>query len=241
MKVFLSLVALVAVCYAPARPLAQDASRARRAAPQARERGDVLKLIAKLKDKNQQVANEAAGALAELGEEAAPHLEHVLSSEKGAPVLVLAALALGEIKPEHPSVVETLVRVARGRNTFDSEETLTARRTAGMLLARTPAGIRALPALLKDDDNFVRRSAAFALDDPTEVIDNLTPAQLEAVGEVLPALVAALDDADEVVRGMSCEVLGQIVRSETGTLGTKAEKLLKERNKSRGDCLCECE
>jgi hypothetical protein len=138
-------------------------------------------------------------------------------------------------------VVETLVRVARGRGVFDSEETLMARRTAGMFLAHTPAGIRALPALLKDDDNFVRRSAAFALDDPTEVMDSLGAARLEAVGDVLPALVSALDDGDEVVRGMSCEVLGQIVRSQVEPLSSKAERLLKEKGKSRGECLCECE
>ena len=242
MKVVLSLVALLAACLAPARPLAQSPAAARPAAPQAQTRGAAIEeLIAKLKDKNQEVAGGALGALVERGDEAVPHLERLLKSEQSAAVLLRAAVALGEIRPEHALVVATLVRVAKGRGLFDSEETLMARRTAGMFLSQTPAGIRALPALLKDDDVFVRRSAAFALDDPTEVIGELSPAQLEAVGDVLPALVSALDDKDEVVRGMSCEVLGQIVRSRTEPLSSKAEKLLKEKGKSRGDCLCECE
>lgn len=224
MKVFLTLVVLAAGCLAQTRGAVA-----------------VEDLIARLKDKNQEAAAEAAEALAGRGEEAVPRLEQFLKSEKKVSALVLAANALGEIRPEHPSVVATLVRVAKGRGLFDSEETLMARRTAGMFLAHTPAGIRALPALLKDDDVFVRRSAAFALDDPTEVFDSLTPAQLEAIGEVLPALVGALDDKDEVVRGMSCEVLGQIVRSKTAPLSSKAEKLLRDAGKSRSGCLCECE
>jgi HEAT repeat protein len=242
MKVVLSLVALLAACLAPARPLAQSPAAARPAAPQTRTRGATIEeLIARLKDKNQEVAGGALGALVERGAEAVPHLERLLKSEKDAAVLLRAAVALGEIRPEHASVVATLVRVAKGRGLLDSEETLMARRTAGMFLSQTPAGIRALPALLKDDDVFVRRSAAFALDDPTEVMDSLGAARLEAVGEVLPALVSALDDGDEVVRGMSCEVLGQIVRSKVKPLSSKAERLLKERGKSRGECLCECE
>ena len=58
---------------------------------------------------------------------------------------------------------------------------------------------------------------------------------------MLPALVAALDDGDEVVSGMSCEVLGQIVRSRTEPLSSRAERLLKEKGQSRGECLCGCE
>lgn len=243
MKVVLSLVALVAACLVPARALGLSPAGAQgvRTQTEARAGVPVADLIARLRDKNPQLAREAAEDLVERGEEAVPQLERLLKSEKRATVLVLAASALGRVKPGHPDVVPTLVRVAKGRGLFDSEETLMARRAAGMFLAQTPAGIRALPALLKDADVFVRRSAAFALDDPTEVIDALTPAQLAAINEVLPALVGALEDGDEVVRGMSCEVLGQIVRSKVEPLSPRAERLLKERGKSRGDCLCECE
>lgn len=243
MKVVLSLVALLAACLAHAEARAQSPAGRRPAAPQTPARADftVEELIARLKDKNQQVAAAAQEALAARGDEAVPHLERLLKSEEGAAVLVRAASALAEIRPGHPSVVATLVRVVKGRGLFDSQETLLVRRAAGMFLSQTPAGIRALPALLKDDDLFVRRSAAFALDDPTEVIDSLGAARLEAVGEVLPALVSALDDEDEVVRGMSCEVLGQIVRGKVEPLSSKAERLLKEKGKSRGECLCECE
>jgi HEAT repeat protein len=242
MKVVLSLVTFLAACLAPARTLAQSPAAARPSAPQTRTRAaTVEELIAKLGDKNEEVAGGALGALVERGDAAVPHLERLMKSEKDAAVLLRAAVALGELRPEHALVVATLVRVAKGRGLFDSEETLMARRTAGMFLSQTPAGIRALPALLKDGDVFVRRSAAFALDDPTEVIDSLDAAQLEAVGDVLPALVAALADEDEVVSGMSCEVLGQIVRSGVEPLGSKAERLLKERGQSRGDCLCGCE
>jgi HEAT repeat protein len=240
MKVVLSLVALVAACLAQAHAQAQTPietpTRPRQA--QARANASVEELLAKLKDKDQRVAGEAMEALAGRGEEAVPHLERLLRSEDGAVLVVRAASVLELIGPEHAEVVPALLRVAKGRSLFDSEETLMARRAAGMFLAQTPAGIRALPALLKDGDVFVRRSAAFALDDPTEVIDSLTPARLAAIGDVLPALVAALKDKDEVVRDMSCEVLGQIVRSKTEPLSSKAERLLKERGQSRGDCLC---
>ena len=40
---------------------------------------------------------------------------------------------------------------------------------------------------------------------------------------------------------MSCEVLGQIVRSKAEPLSSKAERLLKEKGKSRGGRPCECE
>jgi hypothetical protein len=39
---------------------------------------------------------------------------------------------------------------------------------------------------------------------------------------------------------MSCEVLGQVVRSGVEPLSSKAGRLLKERGKSRGECLCGC-
>jgi HEAT repeat protein len=239
MKRFFSLVALVAAFLA----LGLSPAGAQSKAPQRQLRADVsvADLVVRLKDKNPKVATEAADALADRGGEAVAALEQVLKSEKHVNVQLLAAFTLARISPEHPDVVSTLLRIAKGRGLFDSQETLMARREAGMMLALTPAGIRELPALLKDDDVFVRRSAAFALDDPTEVIDTAPRTVLEAIGEVLPALVAALDDKDEVVRDMCCEVLGQIVRSQTEGLSPKAERLLKERGKSRGDCLCGCD
>jgi len=243
MKVVLSLVALCAACLAASGATVSSPAVARVSSPQTKSGATVpvADLVARLKNKDAKVAGEAAEALVARGAEAVPALEQFLKSEKQAGVVVIAAFTLGSINPDDPQIVPALLRVAKGRGLFDSEETLMARRDAGMLLAQTPAGIRALPALLKDDDVFVRRSAAFALDDPTEVIDSLTPAQLEAIDEVLPALVGALEDKDEVVRGMSCEVLGQIVRSKTEPLSSKAERLLKEKGQSRGECLCGCE
>ena len=231
MKVVLSLVLLLA------------ASAAHALAPQTRPRPDarVADLVAKLKGKNSEAADAVAADLVAYGDGAVPALEQLLESEKRPSVVVRAARALGEIKPEHPSVVPALLRVARGRGIFDSEETLMARRAAGMFLAHTPAGIRALPELLKDRDVFARRSAAFALDDPTEVLNSLSTERRAAIGDVLVVFVGALDDKDEVVRGVSCEVLGQIVRSKVEPLSSGAERLLKERGKSRGDCLCECD
>src|ERR1044071_7064146 len=164
MKVFLSLVLLLGL-FAPAQA-------------QARRGPTVEELVAKLRDKNQEVAAEAIDALVARGEGAVPALESLLQSEKNAVVALRAAATLLEIRPEHPALVAGLLRVAKGRGTFDSEDTLMARRTAGMLLAGTPAGIRELPALLKDQDVFVRRSAAFALDDPTQAIGSLRPPPL---------------------------------------------------------------
>lgn len=236
MKVFLSLVALLAACLAPAHAAAQAPAGASPAARQTQAGVPVTELVARLRGKDRRVAGEAHEALVARGDEAVPHLERLLKSEKDAVALVRAAVALGSIRPEHASVVGTLVRVAKGRGASDSRETLMARRSAGMMLALTPAGIRALPALLKDGDVFVRRSAAFALDNPTEALDSLKPAQLEAIGEVLPALVAALDDKDEVVRVMSCEVLEQVARRNVEPLGGRARQLLKEKGRTPGDC-----
>ena len=241
MKVVLSLVALLAVCLAQARAQTPAGASASPRQAAAGAGVPVEELLARLKGKDQRAASEAMDALEARGEEAVPPLERLLKSESDAVVLVRAAALLSLIRPEHPAIVPTLLRVAKGRGFFDSEETLMARRTAGMFLSQTPAGIRELPALLKDKDVFVRRSAAFALDDPTEAIDSLSPARLEAINEVLPALVAALDDEDEVVSEMSCEVLGQIVRSQKEPLSSKAEGLLKRAGKSRGDCLCGCD
>jgi HEAT repeat protein len=210
-------------------------------ARQAESDASVEELVKKLKDKNRNVVSEAIGSLLKIGARAAPFLERFAEQEKEVAPRLDALNVLIEIDPERPSVVPALLKLAKGRGFFDSEETLLARRAAGMSLARTSAGIRALPALLKDEDVFVRRSAAFALDDPTEVLDELSAPQRAAIREVLPALVGALDDEDDVVRGMSCEVLGQIVRSRVAPLNAAAEKLLKERGKSRGRCLCECD
>jgi HEAT repeat protein len=198
-------------------------------------------LLARLKSRDEEAAGEAADALEKRGAEAIPFLEQFLKTEKQVPCLLRAAAILSEIKPDDPLIVPTLLRIAKGRTLFDSEETLMTRRAAGMLLAQTPAGVRTLPALLKDGDTFVRRSAAFALDDPTEVLASLSPDEQAAIDDVIPAYVEALDDGDEVVRGMSCEVLAQIVRSKVEPLSSAAERLLKASGKSRGDCLCECD
>ncbi len=237
LRAFLLLVALAATFGAGGRVVAQS-SPSRSGAP---TRASIQDLIAGLKAEDVKAAAEAMEALEGRGAEAVPLLERFLKGEKNAVHRLRAAVALAAIDEDNPSLVPALLEVARGRGLFDSEETLMARREAGMALALTPAGIRALPALFKDRDVFVRRSAAFALDDPTEAIGSLTPSRLEAINDVLPALVGALDDRDEVVSEMACEVLGQVVRSKTAPLSSNAERLLKRAGKSRGDCLCGCD
>ena len=147
MKVVLLFVALVVTCVASSSTLGLRKVGAQTDHPQTQSRADVpvADLIARLKDKNAQVAKESAEALAARGAEAVPALEQVLKSEKKTTVLMLAALTLGRIRPEHPEVVAALVRVAKGRGLFDSEETLMARLAAGMFLGHSAAGIRALP------------------------------------------------------------------------------------------------
>ena len=178
MRVVLLLVALAACAGAHAHAPAAAQSRPDPAEPRARAGASIPELLAGLKAKDAAAAGEAMEALWKRGAEAVPFIERFLKEEKGAVYRVRAVLALAEIDASHPAIVPTLLEVAKGRGFFDSEETLMARRQAGMVLAMTPAGIRALPALFKDRDVFVRRSAAFALDDPTEVIGQLTPAQL---------------------------------------------------------------
>ena len=241
MKALMLLVAFIAPALLPTSQVSQTPAKPDAAGEQPRTDASIPDLLAKLKSKDKEAAGEASDALEKRGAEAVPFLEQFLKAEKNDSYRLRAVEILGEINPDHPAIVPTLLRIAKGRSLFDSEETLMTRRAAGMLLGETPAGVRALPALLKDRDTFVRRSAAFALDDPTEVLGDLSPAQQAAIYEVMPALVEALDDRDEVVHVMSCEVLAQIYRSKIEPLSSRAERLLEESGKSRGDCLCECD
>jgi len=241
MKVVLSLVALLAAGLVPARAHAQTSTAAVTRHAQARPDATVERLLAALSGKDEKAADEAASALVKRGDGAVPSLERFLKAEGKEAGRLRAAQVLARIRPEHPAVVPALLSIAKGRGFFDSQEALLMRRAAGMSLALTPAGLRALPTLLKDDDAFVRRSAAFAFDERTEALDSLTPEMSEALGEALPALVGALDDVDEVVRGMACEALVQLVRGRIEPLSNRAEGLLKRGGRARGRCLCECE
>jgi HEAT repeat protein len=199
-------------------------------------------LLAALKSKDQDVSENATESLAKMGAKAVPSLEQFLQDEKNESYKLRAVAALIEINPDHPAIVPTLLKIAKGRSLFDSEDSLMSRRRAGMGLARTPSGIRALIPLFKDHDSFVRRSAAFAFDDPTEVLAGLSKERQAAIGEAIPALVEALDDKDTVVREVSCEVLGQTFRSKVEPLSSTVGNLLKAKGKwRRDDCLCECD
>lgn len=240
-----ALLLLAVFAAAHALPPAPRASRTHAetgaAGQQARAGTSIQDLLAGLKSKDEDASADAADALEKRGAEAVPFLEQFLKTERGDDYRLRAAVVLAEIEPDDAVIVPTLLRIAKGRSLFDSEKTLQTRRSAGMLLSLTPAGIRTLPALLKDEDTFVRRSAAFALDDPTEVLADLSPALRAAIYDVMPALTAALGDKDEVVHEMCCEVLAQIYRSKVEPLSSRAEELLKQSGKTRGDCLCECD
>ncbi|MEP6707086.1 MAG: hypothetical protein ABJC05_06180 [Pyrinomonadaceae bacterium] len=196
----------------------------------------ILKLLEALKSRDENTWEEAADALTKLGSASVPPLEHFLQKERQELYQFRAVLVLTEVAPDHPAIIPTLLKIAKGRRIFDSEKISMMRRSAGMSLAGTPAGIQSLVPMLKDKDAFVRRSAAFAFDDPTEVLGALPQKRQAAINDALPALVAAIDDKDEVVSRVCCEVVNQIIRSKIEPLTSNALRLVRKRGKPINEC-----
>jgi HEAT repeat protein len=79
------------------------------------------------------------------------------------------------------------------------------RQSAAFRLMDSEKGIAELTALLSHSDVVVRRCVLFAFDELTELTEIPQP-----VKQAVPSLKQLLKDQDEVVRGMTEEVLEQI-------------------------------
>ena len=166
---------------------------------------DIAALVKALGGRSASAADEAAEALAEAGTEAVPALAEAIKSGQ-TQTRLYAALALSTVDPKRADAVEVLRNIVR-----DRREYYMTRRHAAFALARTAAGVRALAAMLKDEDGEVRVSAAFAFEELSEGdSDDPEGAHAELV-RAIPAIVGALRvERNEVVRVVLGETLGQL-------------------------------
>jgi len=192
------------------------------------KQADTPTLVRQLKDRNHEVAEDAAEKLIKVGPEAAPPVTEMLKKEKGCSERILAARVLGKIDPNNDAIVPALVGVLKDVCAFSVRDDYMMRRGAAIELGETPAGVRKLGELLSDKKKFIRESAAFAFDERTEGLEQASPSVLQAIEEVLPALIEAMKDKDDVVRGTSEEVLDQIENGPSDRLRLKVRELLKK-------------
>lgn len=126
--------------------------------------------------------------------------------------VIAAAVALADLDPVDDAAVPQLVKMASKSVIIPSAKNMRRQRGAALALALTGPGVRALTPLLAHWDSWVRQAAVFAFDERTESLGGASPAVRAAVTEAVPDLVKALADKDEIVRGMSAEILEQLGR-----------------------------
>jgi hypothetical protein len=137
-----------------------------------------------------------------------------------------AGLVVTELDKGNKAMVPILVDLARGGNIlslFNLEEEFMCRRSAAFGLAFFGDGIRELTKMLKDGDQWERQSAIFAFDELTETSDYPDDIAI-AMKEAIPVIGESIKSKDEVVQGMSNEVIGQIVRHSPKELTEIARK-----------------
>ena len=174
------------------------------------------------------MAEDAAEKLIKVGPGAVSPVTEMLKREKGCSERILAARVLGKIDPNNEAIVPALVGVLKDVCAVGVRKDYMLRRGAAVELGETAAGIKKLGELLKDKKNFVRESAAFAFDERTEDLEEASPSVLLAIEGILPALMEAMKDKDEVVSGMSEEVLDQIENGPSDKLRLKVRELRKK-------------
>ena len=117
-----------------------------------------------------------------------------------------AALALSVIEPKRADALEVLRGIVR-----DRREYYLVRRHAAFALARTAAGVRALAAMLRDEDDEVRLSSAFAFEDLSEGSSDDPAGPHAELRRARPAIVEALRaERNGVVQTVLGETLGQL-------------------------------
>lgn len=168
------------------------------------EKPDVAALVKALGGRSADAANEAAEELVGAGASAVPALAEAIKSER-TQTRLYAALALSTIEPKRADAIEVLRGIVR-----DRREYYLTRRHAAFALARTAAGVRALAGMLKDEDDEVRVSSAFAFEELSEGSSDDPAGPHAELVRVVPALVAALKDRNGYVRTIIGETLSQL-------------------------------
>jgi HEAT repeat protein len=185
-------------------------------AQEANQQTDVSSLVKKLKSKDEEVQFNASKALISMGPNAIPTLVEVLNKEKGCQMQFIVSGIIYRIEPKHEIVNATLLDIIRGKCKGSSTEDLITRRQAAFALVAKAEGIAIIAEMLKDKETFIRRSAAFAIDELTERIGGrppevrVTPEISKAIKAALPLLIQAFNDKDEIVRCMSYESMEQL-------------------------------
>ena len=198
------LVAGAAGARAQGAPASQRAKQ-QQGGPGPSEKREVGALIRKLGARDAAAAGEAAEELAEVGDGAAHALTEALKSQQ-TQTRLYAALALSSIAPERADAVEALKGIVR-----DVREHYLTRRHAAFALARTAAGVRALAAMLRDADDEVRLSAAFAFEELSEGESDDAAGPHAELRRVIPAIREALRvERYGVVRDVLTETLEQL-------------------------------
>jgi HEAT repeat protein len=199
----LSLAAASPVSHAQGGPASQRAKpRDGQSPPGKREVGA---LVRQLGERDPAAAGEAAEELIAVGDGAARALTEALKSGQ-TQTRLYAALALSSVDPKRADAVEVLKAIVR-----DPREHYLARRHAAFALARTAAGVRALAGMLRDADDEVRASAAFAFEELSEGDSGDAAGPRAELRRAIPAIREALRvERHGVVRDVLTETLGQL-------------------------------
>lgn len=166
----------------------------------------VSKLISNLKDQSywpdQYRAAEALGRLGPAAKDAVPALAAALKDPERF-VRMSAARALGQLGAASK---EALPALAAALNDSDSFVRGTAARTLGRVGAISPEVWAPMKEAAKDKDLDVQRAATEAWNSITSAWGKLGPADKGAI----PALAAALKDAEPPVRTVAARALGKV-------------------------------
>ena len=184
--------------------LAVASTYSQAAAQQDRTTVQIQNLIEKLSTNDDKTRFETFQSLSKIGSAAVPALVEVLNQGRGYG-RVYAARTLRKIEPNNQLVQPTLVAISK-----DKQETLEARRYAAYVLALSSTGVPELAKMLEDQDVFVRRSAAFALQELFAISASLTPDYGPLLTNALAVMIAEMGDLDSIVRGIAVETIEQV-------------------------------
>ncbi len=178
---------------------------------------EIQHLIAELSSDDDAIRYKALQSLSKFAAGTVPMITEKLKNGNGYG-RVYAARILLNIQAENELALTALAEVARNR-----QERKEVRRYASYVLALSASGINILVTMLKDEDVFVRRSAAFALEELLENGAFLPPSLKEPLYRSLPALALALADEDKIVSGVSAEAFIQIQNADLPALDEAAK------------------
>ena len=177
----------------------------------------VQPLLEKLTSDDDAVRYEGLQALLKLGRVVVPSITETLKRQNGY-AKVYATRVLLNLEPENALALNTLADIARNK-----QEQKEVRRYASYVMALSGTGFNTLAGMLKDQDVFVRRSAAFALEEALENGTFLPSGLQQSLYNALPSLALALADDDKIVSGVSAEAFQQMMNKDIPALDEAAK------------------